>query len=266
MTSIQRTLTNPLVLLGHPGHELRIYGWLADHRPEVWVITDGSGADAQPRVQLSRTLLGSLGARPGALFGAHTDRQVYEAILSGDAEFFLSVARATGARAIAGGHDAIVSDEAEGYNPTHDLCELVAASAAAVASRESGRVVPHYTFALTGLPDGEAGQRDDGDIVLDLDEARAAAKVQAALDYARTTDGTLLKEVEQTVARFGTAVFRRERLFAKAPDYETRFAGKRPFYEEHGERRAQSGHYRQVIRFEEHMRPIARALKALATG
>ena len=35
----------PALLLGHPGHELKVLGWLAENRPRVYVLTDGSGFD-----------------------------------------------------------------------------------------------------------------------------------------------------------------------------------------------------------------------------
>ncbi|MFA6959245.1 MAG: hypothetical protein WC205_00670 [Opitutaceae bacterium] len=256
-----------LVLLGHPGHELRIYGWLKHHRPEVWVITDGSGAVAEPRLDLSRRVLASLGLSPGALYGAHTDREIYAAILRGDAEFFRVIARAVTARLVAGGFTSIVSDASEGYNPTHDLCQLIAGAAAIRASRESGRQITHFTFLLTGHPEGEAKQRHVDDIAVNLDDTLGQEKIQAALDYARTADGTLLKEVEETLARFGAEIFRHERLLSHAAvDYEIQFGDGVPFYEKHGERRASSGLYHEVIRLRQHMVPLARALRDYGAG
>lgn len=251
----------PLVLLGHPGHELRIYGWLKHHRLEVWIITDGSGATAAPRIELSRRVLHSLGLEPGEVFGSYTDRDVYDAILRGDTAFFIAIARAVTRRLVYGAYTILVSDAAEGYNPTHDLCQLIAAAAVVRASHETGATILHRTFLLTGRPEGEPHQRHADDVSLDLDEALGREKIQAALDYARTTDGTLLKEVEETLARFGPDIFRHERLLSHAvEDYGAQFAGRRPFYEEHGEKRAQTGHYHEVIRHQQHMIPLARAL------
>ncbi len=267
MTVPSQISAQPLVLLGHPGHELRIYGWLKHHRPEVWIITDGSGASAPPRIELSRCVLQSLGLKPGAMFGTYTDRDIYAAILREDAAFFIAITREVTRRLIDGGFTSLVSDASEGYNPTHDLCNLIAAAATARASLESGTSIPHLTFLLTGLPEGEAHQRHADDIIMDLDESLGQEKIQTALDYARTTDGTLLKEVEETLARFGPDIFRHERLLSHATvDYGTQFAKRRPFYEEHGERRAQAGHYHEVIRHRQHMMPLAQALHQHSLG
>jgi len=256
-----------LVVLGHPGHELRIYGWLKHHRPDVWILTDGSGAAAEPRIELSRRVLQSLGLKPGAIFGDHTDRDVYAAILRGDAAFFITIARAITRRLLDAGHTALISDAAEGYNPTHDLCQLVSSAAVARASLESGSSISHHTFLLAGRPEGEPHQRHADDIAVNLDEAEGREKIQTALDYARATDGTLLKEVEETLVRFGPDIFRHERLLSHATgDYGMQFNGRRPFYEEHGERRAQEGHYHEVIRYQQHMMPLVRALSQHALG
>ncbi len=257
----------PLVLLGHPGHELRIYGWLKKTQPEVWVITDGSGAISEPRIGLSKDVLQSLGLTPGSLFGAYTDREIYTLVLKGELDFFVKMAMQVASHLISGGHNFIVSDASEGYNPTHDLCCLIAQSAAQKASRDSGRFIPHYTFPLTGHPDGDTTQHAPADITVTLDEEMGGAKIQAALNYAQSVDGTLLKEVQETVERFGTEIFKNERLLSNtAVDYENQFSSQVPFYEQHGERRMANGSYTEVIKFRKHMLPIAKALYTFAAG
>ena len=39
-----------LLVIAHPGHELRLYGWIAQTKPLVCILTDGSGSDDQPRL------------------------------------------------------------------------------------------------------------------------------------------------------------------------------------------------------------------------
>ncbi len=259
--------SRPLVFLGHPGHELRIHGWLSQARPEIWVLTDGAGADGRPRAETSRRLLAGLGARPGPLFGACSDRTVYEAVLRGEASFFTNLAHRLAERLVAGNHDALVSDMAEGYNPTHDLCELISVAAVTRASTMLQAAPPsHYTFTLDRLPDGEPAQRSEDDIVIDLDAGAVDRKAAAALGYAKEVGGSLLTEIEATLARHGAQAFARERLFRRRAAYEARFLDQAPFYERHGEARVRSGHYAQVIRLREHMLPLARALHAFASG
>lgn len=263
MISAAKPPIRPLVFLGHPGHELRIHGWLRGVGAEVWVLTDGAGPEGKPRVELSRALLASVGARPGEVFGVCTDSAVYQAILDGDVARFTELAERLARRLAEGGHDALVSDRAEGYNPTHDLCELVSAAAVARAQAATGRAIAHHTFALTGAPDGEEAQRAEEDIVVELAPAEIDAKIAAARAYALAAGGTLLDEVEATLATHGARVFARERLFARTLCLETRFRAQAPFYERHGEARVLAGRYGRVIRFAEHMAPLARALRTL---
>ena len=46
-------MQRPLLFSAHPGHELRVYGWLKQTKPAVCFLTDGSGADGVSRA--SRT-------------------------------------------------------------------------------------------------------------------------------------------------------------------------------------------------------------------
>jgi hypothetical protein len=39
-----------LLVVAHPGHELRLFGWLSYARADVLVLTDGSGRSARPRI------------------------------------------------------------------------------------------------------------------------------------------------------------------------------------------------------------------------
>jgi hypothetical protein len=67
-------------------------------------------------------------------------------------------------------------------------------------------------------------------------------------------------EVESALARWGAEAFRRECLRDARPARVAAPGAHPPFYERHGERRALEGVYEQVIRYEDHMRPIREAL------
>ena len=74
-----------LLVVGHPGHELRAYGWIADTRPRVCILTDGGGSSANAsRLSESVSLLSGLGAQIGPICGAWSDRSLYEIILAGE--------------------------------------------------------------------------------------------------------------------------------------------------------------------------------------
>src|SRR5436305_15334744 len=75
---------NSLLVIGHPGHELRAYGWVAEARPRVCILTDGSGSDGIPRIDHSLKLLKELGAVLASPCGELTDRRIYEHVLKGE--------------------------------------------------------------------------------------------------------------------------------------------------------------------------------------
>jgi len=204
------------------------------------------------------------GASPGPLFGAHTDKAVYNAILAGDRDFFLSLAEELLLQLVADRTRLLVSDASEGYNPTHDICHLIASAVTTRARRITGMEnLQHHVFPLTGDPRCAPALHRPDDIVVDLTPAETSRKIDAALDYARKVGGMLLSEVEETRVRYGDTPFQHERLLHQAGplDYAAQWAQAKPFYEQHGEKRQADGHYSRVIRCAESMLPIARALE-----
>src|SRR3954452_6829734 len=74
--------TRALLIVGHPGHELRVYGWLAATRPIVHVLTDGSGREGKSRIASTTAVLDAVGATPGSIYGRMSDAVIYRAILA----------------------------------------------------------------------------------------------------------------------------------------------------------------------------------------
>src|SRR5262245_62950864 len=79
------------LVIAHPGHELRVHGWLEQTRPLVFVLTDGSGGAGRPRIDSTARVLERVGAKPGAIFGRFADRELYAAILAGDHDVFTAL-------------------------------------------------------------------------------------------------------------------------------------------------------------------------------
>ena len=52
------------LIIGHPGHELRVFHWLEITRPAVFVITDGSGRSGRSRLPSTTRILDQVGASP----------------------------------------------------------------------------------------------------------------------------------------------------------------------------------------------------------
>ena len=81
------------LVIGHPGHELRVHHWLERTRPVTFVLTDGSGHSDHSRIDSTTQVLAHAGARRGAIYGALTDRALYQAILRGDHTIFAQLAQ-----------------------------------------------------------------------------------------------------------------------------------------------------------------------------
>src|SRR6186997_2119133 len=87
-----QAVPRPALVVGHPGHELRVYGWLMGARPEVHVLTDGSGSDRASRIASTTALLDDVDAVRGSIYARMSDREIYRAILGGDHPRFIDLA------------------------------------------------------------------------------------------------------------------------------------------------------------------------------
>src|SRR5258708_215093 len=82
------------LVIAHPGHELLVYNWLSMANPLVYVLTDGSGHCHKSRLHRTTSILNSLGAQRGSIYGRLTDAEAYSAILAGEVGVFISMAGA----------------------------------------------------------------------------------------------------------------------------------------------------------------------------
>src|SRR5258708_37174826 len=79
-------VVSPAVLVvAHPGHELRLLHWLETARPRVFVITGGSGS-GRSRAASTPDTLAATGCAEGTIMGAFTGREIYRLILNGNVE------------------------------------------------------------------------------------------------------------------------------------------------------------------------------------
>jgi len=238
------------LLLAHPGHELLLHGWISRTKPIVHVLTDASAhGSATLRLGTTAALLGDLGARRGAIFGRLSDAEAYAMILERNGALLLSLAAELAAELESDRPSMIVADAAEGYNPVHDLCRFIAGAAIAMA----GVDVAQYEYAVVKHP-----HAPDAAIVVDLDAAEYAAKIERARAHA-----AVLSDVDDLLSRYGADAYRRETL--RRVDDWTAFDGDAPpLYERFGEERVAAGRYARVIRRDEHLRPLRDALRAEA--
>jgi hypothetical protein len=242
------------LVVGHPGHELRVYGWLTAVQPVVHVFTDGSGSDGVSRLDSTSALLDEVGASRGSVYGRMTDREIYGAMLAGDHARFIALAEELAASLLQSGANFVAGDAIEGFNPSHDVCRYVINAAVRLASAASGRAIPCCAFALAAAPDAcETAARP---LQMSLDDRLLDRKLQAARAYAE-----LRPEVEAALARHGAEAFRRELLWPI--DLADRYGwdpARVPYYEAFGAERVRAGTYDAVVTFREHVRPLADAL------
>src|SRR2546423_1600560 len=135
--------SSAVLVVAHPGHELRLHGWLEQARPHVLVLTDGSGRNESARIAATAAYLAALDLPLGPLFGRYTDRAIYDALLKQDFRLFIALADELAAFFVRAQVDFVVGDATEGYNTTHDACRLVLDAAVAMAGRAPRRAVPH---------------------------------------------------------------------------------------------------------------------------
>src|SRR5207253_1245388 len=112
---------------------------------------------------------------------------------------------------------AVVADACEWYNPTHDLCSVVARLAAERAELATGRRIACYEYAVT---DAASGQGE----TLELDDAALSRKIAAA-----HRNEALSVEVENLIARMGVDALRREVIRPITTDLERMQPPSKPF-------------------------------------
>ena len=242
------------LVIGHPGHELRVFHWLEMVRPVVFVLTDGSGGLGYSRLPSTTRILDQVGASRGSFYGRLTDCEAYKAILNRDFDLFIKLACQVSRFLVDETVSYVVGDSAEGYNPTHDVCRLVIGAAVDMANRSRVNEVGDFDFQLTGAADRSSGNYD---IRIELDDDAFARK----MDVARSYSG-LEPEVNAALINNSELAFRVECL--RPVNYRNIFRqDAKPYYEEYGEKRVAEGKYGEVIRYREHVLPLAEALRQM---
>jgi hypothetical protein len=253
--TLYHVFSKPFLIVGHPGHELRVHRWMEIAHPIVCVLTDGSGARGEGRIDSTTTVLERIGCTRGPIYGIMSDRDIYSAILNVDVSMFCSIADQIAAVFVEHGVDCVVGDSVEGYNPSHDICRLLINAAVRIAAPSTGRIA-NYDFALVGDPTYCPPELRSDAIMISLDDDALARKVGAAEGYPE-----LAGEVKAAISQYGVAPFARECLRPSDPaNWIGWTSSEKPYYETYGEKRVAEGAYSEVLRFEKHVRPIAEAL------
>lgn len=246
----------PLLLIAHPGHELRIFEWVRRTVPHVVVLTNGDGSIGQPRLTDTQQLLARVHVRLRSdWFRPVADSVVYQALLEGDASLFQLWLEQLTQAGLDGQFDTVVADEAEGYNPTHDLCRALA-NCLAQRLEHAGRRIRSLEFPLVGHPCDPA-RHGQAEVEITLSATELEQKLTLMKDYAGRCSAVLVRELQTMLDTYGAQAFGKECLYrASTTPYEVNeLPGTTPFFERAGEERKRAGIYEHVIRAE-HLRHL----------
>lgn len=241
--------------IAHPGHEVRVFGWMEANRPLVSVLTDGSGRRGTPRIASTEQLVGQTGSRCDSLFGKVSDRELYAAVLAGDAGLFLRLADHLARVWEANEIEQVAGDASEGAIMAHDLWRGVINRAVALAESRTGRTIVNRSFCLEHDPRFAPGGEKQVAQRQILDNGALQRKLLAAGNYRG-----LEQEVERAVSAWGRDALRHELLLDPAVQASDP-AGERFQYERHGEEQVRAGIYQKVVRYREHLLPILARLQ-----
>ncbi len=251
-----------LLIAAHPGHELLLWKWLRKERPQVVVLTDGAGSNGVPRLGPTIDNLERAGASwlPQVLAPV-ADTAIYQALLDGDTAMFERWLDALTAHVIEQNIECIVADEAEDYNPSHDLCRMLA-NLVALQAKANGHPVLSFGYPTVGHPCPPARLAAEEHVVVELGVQEWRSKLDDLYGYTRSFGGQLQREFEGFIAEFGAEAYGRECLFTAQPTrYEQAEApASKPFFESAGEERVAAGIYKHVIRGT-HLQAVADRLR-----
>ncbi|WP_245455924.1 hypothetical protein [Mesorhizobium sp. M7A.F.Ca.US.008.03.1.1] len=233
-----------VLILAHPGHELRIHHWLELKKPRIYLLTDGSGGRHSARTQYSRDVVEAAGATAGAVFGDIPDSAWYKALLARDFVVFADVLERISVDVSDMQDVQIVSDAVDGYNPMHDLAYAFGnALNGMLQSIRPG----HKQLCTAAVPNVPGLVEVD----IQLDSAARARKMAAVKAYTPLAD-----EARQILER-DPRCFDRELLISQHFDWDTPWT---PEWERIGRERVANKVYDRCITYWENVQPLAQQL------
>ena len=233
-----------VLILAHPGHELRIHHWLEIAKPRVYLLTDGSGGKETSRTRYSRDLVDAAGATRGAVFGDIPDGAWYEALLAGNHDFLVGVFSRMRDDLATAKNVQIVSDAVDGYNPIHDLAYAFGQA----LCRGLGKTAKVGKQLCSAAVPNVAGRVE---VAIQLSQAARARKMVAVETYSPLAD-----EARRILER-DPQCFDRENLISQDFDWNSSWI---PEWELIGKQRVADGRYRKCITYRENVQPAARRL------
>jgi hypothetical protein len=190
------------------------------------------------------------------VYGRFSDKQLYTGILTKNVGLFTALADEIAESLEREGVEYVAGDAVEGVNPGHDLCRLLANSALMRVQKTSNRRLENLEFPLEGPPNDCPPEDLAKAIFLKLDDEAFQRKVEAVRGYAE-----LAVDVDRILASNARDAFRVECLRPVRYALEIGHRFQHPaVYEWYGEKQVAAGRYQEVIRFRDHMAPLAQDL------
>jgi hypothetical protein len=246
--------TKTALIIGHPGHELRAYTFVKKYKPDVFILTDGSGLNKASRIHETIKILDSLGAKFQDSIKIFTDIELYNIILEQDLSEILLYKNSLKDVIIRNQYDIIVGDALEGFNPTHDICRyLINGIVSDISVNNNSEKILNYDLVLDSAPNNISIDNNVEGLSFQLSDEEFQMKVNAAMNYPE-----LKYEVDTAIEKYGKEVFSWE-SFGRVSDLNqiSNWDTLKPYYEDFGEKRVGEGSYSRVITFENHIKPIA---------
>jgi hypothetical protein len=129
-------------------------------------------------------------------------------------------------------------------------------AAVEIAGRKRNQPLMNFEVSLTGETANWAEARVGEAIRIHLDEEGLSRKLEAAHGYHE-----LAGDVDRILKREGIQAFQTEWLQPVSNWAISPSPPEFPYYELHGEKQVAAGYYERVLRYREHVLPIARALR-----
>jgi len=250
------------LVIAHPGHELRIHHWVELVRPVCFVLTDGSGHTGKSRIASTTAVLERAGARRGGVYAAFSDVALYRGLLAGERDMFTQIVVELADALQREGITCVVGDAVEGVNPGHDVCRLLLNAALERIQRGTGLQLTNMEYPVEGPPNECPAEDRAEALFLQLDDAAYQRKVEAARAYPE-----LVQELVRVLGTHAVEAFRVECL--RPVRYQFDIGDRFPHpcvYERYGEKQMAAGIYREVIRFRDHITPLAEHLKRFSAA
>lgn len=242
---------NIALVIGHPGHELRIFRFLEMYQPRVYVLTDGSGNNNTSRIENTIKILNTCGSKLSPVMGYFSDKEIYSIMIENDAASLIILVDKIIEDFEENEIEVVFGDAIEGFNPTHDLCRYIINLIVANLEKRKNIVISNYDFLL----DGMMIDTDSENILsVQLNEEDFNRKYTAASEYTE-----IAYELDQAIFKYGKEPFQKEYL--KKVNYnddpiKNLWENEIPYYEKYAKSKIQDGVYKKVITFNEHLLPL----------